>query len=322
MNKNSWKAYPPVLVYVIIKDFWNSIMTIEGSALRNLDPRVAHMVFLILAFMWSGIFSIMIGSITAFGISAIAHIALVSGTAITVMVFNEADKRPESLNKTAKNLKHEYVTIEHLLFSIMCSETLYNLLKGFGADVEYIKTNLEHHLKNSCKDIEIDDPKHKPKKTQSVERVLNRAFTQTLFSGRSHIDLQDVVLSVLSEKKSVANYYLEKGGVQKDKLNDYLSNEMEYDLAEDEMSGQAQRALRAFTTNLNQEVQKNKIDPVIGRSEELDSIALALGRRNKNNVLLVGDPGVGKTAIAEGLAWNIVNDTVPEFLKEYNVGRI
>jgi len=103
MNKNSWKAYPPVLVYVIIKDFWNSIMTIEGSSLRNLDPRVAHMVFLILAFMWSGIFSIMIGSITAFGISAIAHIALVSGTAITVMVFNEADKRPESLNKTVKS---------------------------------------------------------------------------------------------------------------------------------------------------------------------------------------------------------------------------
>ena len=152
-----------------------------------------------------------------------------------------------------------------------------------------------------------------------MERVLNRAFTQTLFSGRSHIDLQDVILSVLSEKKTIANYWLEKGGIEKEKLNEYLSNELEYDLQDDEMSGQAQRALRAFTTDLNNEVKKNKIDPVIGRNEELDSIALALGRRNKNNVLLVGDPGVGKTAIAEGLAWNIVNDTVPEFLKEYNV---
>jgi ATP-dependent Clp protease ATP-binding subunit ClpA len=85
------------------------------------------------------------------------------------------------------------------------------------------------------------------------------------------------------------------------------------------MQGMATRALRSFTTNLNLEVDKGKIDPVIGRIDELDSIALALGRRAKNNVLLVGDPGVGKTAIAEGLAWNIVNNTVPEFLKEYSV---
>ena len=85
------------------------------------------------------------------------------------------------------------------------------------------------------------------------------------------------------------------------------------------MSGAAAKALRAFTTNLNDEVKKKTIDPVIGRKEELDAIALALGRRNKNNVLLVGDPGVGKTAIAEGLAFNIEQGTVPEFLKEYNV---
>ena len=227
----------------------------------------------------------------------------------------------EKAIKDARSLNHEYVTVEHLLFSILCSEQLVALLKGYGADVDYIKTNLEHHLKNKCQDIIIEytNAKQKPKKTQTVERVLNRAFTQTLFSGRSHIDLQDVVLSILAEKKSIANFLLEKGGVQKDKLNDYLSNELEYDINEDEMSGQAQRALKAFTTDLNQQVKKNKVDPVIGRDDELDSIALALGRRNKNNVLLVGDPGVGKTAIAEGLAWNIVNETVPEFLKEYKV---
>ncbi len=105
MNKNSYKAYPPVLLWVMIKGSWDAIMTIEGSVLRKLDPRVAHMIFLILAFMWSGIFAIMIGSITAFGISAVAHVALISGTAITLLVFNEADKRPDSLNKTVKSFK-------------------------------------------------------------------------------------------------------------------------------------------------------------------------------------------------------------------------
>ena len=219
--------------------------------------------------------------------------------------------------KDAKNLGHEYVTLEHLLFAMMCSESLYNMLKGYGADVDFVKTNLEHHLKTSCEDIKTEE-KLKPKKTQTVERVLNRAFTQTLFSGRSHIDLADVVLSILSEKKAVANYYLEKGGVVKDKLADYLQNEI-LDLEDEEMSGQAQRALRAFTTHLNHEVKQNKIDPVIGREDELDSIALALGRRNKNNVLLVGDPGVGKTAIAEGLAFKIENKQCPKFLQDYNV---
>ena len=90
--------------------------------------------------------------------------------------------------KDAKNLGHEYVTLEHLLFAMMCSESLYNMLKGYGADVDFIKTNLEHHLKTSCEDIKTEE-KLKPKKTQTVERVLNRAFTQTLFGGRSHIEL-------------------------------------------------------------------------------------------------------------------------------------
>ena len=159
----------------------------------------------------------------------------------------------------------------------------------------------------------------KPKKTQAVERVLNRAFTQVLFSGRSNIELSDVFISILSEKKSIATYWIEKGGITKDRFADYVSNELEEDFEDEEMSGAAAKALRSFTTNLNEEVYKDKIDPIIGRSEELDSIALALGRRSKNNVLLVGDPGVGKTAIAEGLAYKIVNDDVPEFLKDYEV---
>ena len=221
--------------------------------------------------------------------------------------------------KDAQKLKHEYLTLEHMLFSMMCDETFYNIIKGFGGDADYIKSNLEHYLKNNCQDLVIESTKHKPKKTQAVERVLNRAFTQCLFAGRNTIDLTDVVLSIMSEKKSHANFYLEQGGVTKEQFADYINTELESSIEDEELSGQGARALRQFATDLNQEVKKNKIDPVIGRGDELESIALALGRRNKNNVLLVGDPGVGKTAIAEGLAFNIVNGSVPEFLKEYNV---
>ena len=220
--------------------------------------------------------------------------------------------------KDAKRLKHEYVTVEHLLFAMMCEENFFKTLQGYGADAEYLKSNLEHHLKKNCDELVVELDKYKPKKTQTVERILNRAFTQVLFSGRSHIELPDVLISIMAEDKCVSKYYIEKAGVQKQEFSDYLHNEWT-ESDEEAMSGEAQRALRAFTTNLNDEVKKERVDPVIGRSEELESIALALGRRSKNNVLLVGDPGVGKTAIAEGMAFNIVQGNVPEFLKEYQV---
>lgn len=225
----------------------------------------------------------------------------------------------EKAIKDAKKLKHEYVTLEHLLFSMMCEENFYSVVKGFNIDPEYLKSNLEHYLTNKLNDIKTDETKYKPKKTQTVERVLNRAFTQVLFNGRPYIELTDVLLSILSEKKSMANYYLEESGISKDNFAEYLNSEVEEVVEQEENSGAGQKALKQYTTNLNEEVKKDRVDPVIGRDDELESLALALGRRSKNNVLMVGDPGVGKTAIAEGLAWNIVNDNVPEFLKEYDV---
>lgn len=222
--------------------------------------------------------------------------------------------------KDAQKLQHEYITLEHLLYSMLCEENLVKIITMYGADVDYIKANLEHHLKTQCNDITIEEKKFKPKKTAAVERVLNRAFTQVLFAGRQHIDLTDVLLSMLSEKKSISSYYLEKGKVDRQKFADFINNELdEVNVDEEEMSGEARKALRAFTTNLNDQVKRGKVDPIIGRGEELESLALALGRRSKNNVLMVGDPGVGKTAIAEGLAYNIENNNVPEFLKEYKV---
>ena len=221
--------------------------------------------------------------------------------------------------KDARRLQHEYVTLEHLVFAMLCSETFEKLLEGYGADVPYIKANLEHYLKEKCDEIKIDEEKFKPKKTQAVERVLNRAFTQVLFAGRGNIELSDVLISLLTEKKTQAYYYLEKGGVNKDTFAEYVNSELEEAADEEEMSGAAQKALRAFTTNLNDEAKKNKIDPVIGREEEIELITLALGRRSKNNAILVGDPGVGKTAIAEGLAKKIIDGSVPKFIQDHTV---
>ena len=221
--------------------------------------------------------------------------------------------------KDTRKLQHEYVTLEHLLFAMLCSDNFAKLVEGYGADMQYLKTNLEHYLKNNLDEIKVGETKYKPKKTQAVERCLNRAFTQVLFAGRPEIELTDVLLSMMNEKKSHAAYFIEKAGIDKDTFADYISAETEDSLADEEISGAASKALRAFTTNLNGQAKNGKIDPIIGRSEELESLALSLGRRNKNNVLLVGDPGVGKTAIAEGMAYNIVNDNVPEFLKEYEV---
>jgi len=221
---------------------------------------------------------------------------------------------------TAKKLHHEYLTIEHLLYAMLLEETFGNVITGFGASLDELKNDLTDYLHNKCQEITITDVVVKPKKTQSVERVLNRAFTQVLFNGRQRIEPTDVFMSMIGEKRSWAHYYIQKAKIDKDKFNDFVNNSNPEESEEESgTDNQGDRALRAFTTNLNDMVEKQKIDPVIGRIDELENIALALGRRNKNNVILVGDPGVGKTAIAEGLAHNIVNGAVPEFLKEYKV---
>jgi ATP-dependent Clp protease ATP-binding subunit ClpA len=220
----------------------------------------------------------------------------------------------------AKKLKHEYLTIEHLLFSMLCEDSFNKCVTGYGADADFLKKNLELYLKNKCDEIITEQTDVKPRKTQAVERVLNRAFTQVLFNGRQKIEPTDVFLAMMSEKRSYANYYIQQAEIDKDKFADYLNSDItEIDDVEEQRDGQSEKALRAFTTNLNDAVKKNKIDMVVGRVDELENIALSLGRRSKSNVILVGDPGVGKTAIAEGLAYNIVKGAVPDFLKEYTV---
>ena len=218
----------------------------------------------------------------------------------------------------AKKLRHEYITLEHMLFAMLCHDDLVSFLEKREIDHELVRKNLEHYLKTKLEDIKlpVEIEKFKPKKTQAVERVLNRAFAQVLFSGRSTIEIVDVFASLLTEKKSWSVYELTRAGVDKEALE---LEEFDEEIDDPELASAGQKAMRQFGTDLNSEVKKNKVDPVIGREDVLESLALSLGRRNKSNVLLVGDPGVGKTAIAEGLAYNIVNNNVPGFLKEYTV---
>jgi ATP-dependent Clp protease ATP-binding subunit ClpA len=232
----------------------------------------------------------------------------------------------ENSVNTARQLNHEYITIEHIVYGIMCDEESYQLIESFGADANFIKTNLDHYLKNNLNDIKSSSTAPlKPKKTNSVERVLNRCFTQVLFSGRQRMEVADVIISVLSEKNSFGYYFLTKGGVTKEKFVKYFQENI---VVEDEEveenrrvvnTGQVDKILNQFCTNLSLKAKQRKIDPVIGRDEELEKIQLILARRNKCNVLMVGDPGVGKTAIAEGLARKIHEKKVPKFIQDHQV---
>ncbi len=225
---------------------------------------------------------------------------------------------------TARKLQHEYITVEHLVYSIMCDTESFNLLQSFGADSNFIKTNLEHYLKNNLNDIKVSETSYKPKKTNSVERVLNRCFTQVLFSGRQKMEVADVIISVLSEKNSFGFYFLQKGGVTKEKFvkffqENYVIEEEESEENQIVTTNQLDRILNQYCNNLSLKAKQRKIDPVIGRDEEIEKIQLVLARRNKCNVLMVGDPGVGKTAIAEGIARKIIEKKVPKFLLDHTV---
>ena len=230
----------------------------------------------------------------------------------------------EQAIKLAKDHNHEYITIEHLMLSIINDQDSFVLIEGFGADANFIKTNLEHYLKNNLKDLITNNSDHKPAKTHAVERVLNRAFSQVLFSGRQRLEIADVIISILSEKNSFSFYFLNKGGVTKEKFLRFFQENMVSEVEDDEGSriaagGNVDKILNQFCTNLSLKAKQRQLDPVIGRDEELEKVQLILARRNKSNALLVGDPGVGKTAIAEGLARKIFEKKVPKFIQDHQV---
>jgi len=222
----------------------------------------------------------------------------------------------EAINQ-AQTAKHEYVTIEHFAMALVLDEGFQKTLEEYGADVTAIKKDLAQYIGDKLQDIVVPDQKGRPKKTQAMERMLNRAFTQTLFSGRTTIDPIDVFLSLLKEKKAFAAFCMRKHGIDSEKFSNFIEAEQLVGEAASEQynTSQLEKIISSFCDNLSIKAKRGKIDPVIGRANEIEETVLILARRQKANVMLVGDPGVGKTAIAEGLAVEIANDNVPEFIK-------
>jgi ATP-dependent Clp protease ATP-binding subunit ClpA len=219
----------------------------------------------------------------------------------------------------AKDKNHQYCTVEHLLLALVNHPPFKKCLSNFGADVQMLVEEIDSYL-NSLKAIVVKDPDSVPRKTNSLERVMNRSVTQVLFTGRRQVTTIDLFLSIAVEGNSHAHYFLLKYGVNKNEFvqhwqKSYKGAEYSANLTDT----QADDILEEFTVNLTKLAEENKLEPVIGRSKELDDILNVLAKRFKSNVLMVGDPGVGKTAIVEGLAISMANDEVPDFIKGHQL---
>ena len=241
----------------------------------------------------------------------------------------------ENAVKEAEKRRHEYVTIEHVLLALIKDESIGTVLHDFKINVGSLIKDVEDYLDTKCNDIIAKGKEPMtPRKTASLERLMNRAFTQAWFQGRQDVSSIDILISIFSEKKSYAAFFLKKHQVNKQDLMDLVSTETILDEGMAQMGGpqqagpeqklrpnQADRILKSYCENLNQKYFDKKIDPVIGRDEETDNLKQILARRNKNNVLIVGDPGVGKTAVVEGLARRIAKnkEDIPEYLKDHIV---
>ena len=217
-----------------------------------------------------------------------------------------------------KEYKHQYVTVEHLLLALITHPPFKKCLAQFKVDVDLMIGEVEAYL-HGMHAIESKEPDVQPRKTNTLERVMNRGVTQVIFTGRRQVTTIDLYLSIATEGNTHAHYFLLKYGVVKNQFVDFWQRNYKGDNYVSMGENQAEEILEEHTTNLSELARKDKLEPVIGRTKEIDDIINVLAKRFKSNVLMVGDPGVGKTAIAEGIAQSIVNEEVPEFLAGHEV---
>lgn len=233
---------------------------------------------------------------------------------------NEIEQIIMRAGEIARNHNHEYVILEHLALSIFEYAPLSDFLKSLNYDADSLVNDLTDFVNNQTH-LVIDNG-NPPRKTQSLERVFNRALTQVMFNGQNGIKVIDLLLSITAEQNSHANYFMMKYGLDRSALVSIYKRivaDNQEGATKEASAKKADELLNEFCTNLNQLAIEDKIDPIIGREAELLEITQIMAKRNKANILLVGDPGVGKTMLAEGLARNIVNGKVPAYLKKYVV---
>ena len=209
----------------------------------------------------------------------------------------------------AIELNHEYVTCEHIAYRILHDKKVSAMVKELNVDANKLKEDISNYLKSEYSKLDCSNGfKGSPKRTTTVERIVQRALAQVIFQGREAILPTDILISVLSEDNSYAKYFCEVNGLDRNTVIEYIERKTR--------SSKSSELIEEYTKNLNQEALKNRIDPLIGREQEVDDLVHVLARRKKNNCVIVGEPGVGKTAIAEGLAKRIVDEQVPPILRD------
>ena len=230
--------------------------------------------------------------------------------------------------REAKKRRHEYVSIEHVLFAILHDDTGIEIVETCGGDVEHLKTELKHFFSDRIESIP-EGSEYVLQQTIGFQRVIQRAVNHARSAEKQEVAVGDILASIFQEKKSSAEYFLSQAGISRLDVLNVISHDVTkiplkkqsggFARTEREEKKKKTDPLEAFTENLVHRAAMGKLDPLIGRELELDRTMQVLCRRRKNNPVFVGDPGVGKTAMAEGLAQKISWGQVPELLRDVQI---